>query len=148
MQPTKCPEQSCNTTNTITLALPLLLSLDTHSEQLVANMQLYNTASDACGLVQLGWYDTTNTLQLRGATCGGAQFITHIHHNPPSSAWWIHIEVAMKQVRLCYLGYENIATTFNCQADLPSQVMVVLYGLKYSYSALPAKTKSQNHQQR
>lgn len=135
----ECPERSeppCRTTNrTETLALPLLLSLNTGSSTGHPELQLYDDAGTGCGLV-LG-NNTGNQMTLTGAVCGGAR---NTISAPLSSAsgGWLHVVIISEghQVRVYFRGDKNKPLTLTCQDSLPSTVKVDPHISTYGYSAL------------
>lgn len=144
VQAPQCPEPPCHTaTDILTLALPVLLSLDTDSWDWSTELWLYNESNDVCGVVK----GTTmpDSVELSGKACDKTWKKINISPSLASGGGkWTHVGMVTEgqQVKLYLHGHKDIALTLTHYANLPTKVVVVPHGSRYGYSALTTTTSS------
>lgn len=128
----ECPAPPCQTaSDTRTLTLPVLLSLDTRSSDsgdVVVEQELYDAEGYGVGMVLLFRERTAGRLLMLGKSCDTPAYRTSIITNPASGGEeWMHVEMVTggQEMHMFLPGHEDKPLSLTFKDYRPSQVKVL-----------------------
>lgn len=148
-QASQCSARPCTitTNNTVTLALPVQLSLEDPYQAWDGGspwgmrLHLLDDTGVRRGEMKLKWDEKQSEVVLRGMTCGGMPFTERFLAALQPGGPWLHLQVEAveRNVTLSHLKAKEKVTAMTLTfQDAPPSVVVVLPRTKVGYSVTEA----------